>query len=449
MTIISVTERLEDADFTGNETHNELTRGYYVVTDGAETEDYEVVDALIANGDVPNAGGAYTGNSNYRARSLTCRQLTDATEWLVTVKYDNRTVEYDSASLDNREVNPSIGVNPNNIDDPKADPIVVNISDREESFPLFVDLAGRPIISTAKKGLDPLPNGHFANEVIELQVNTTSAFALRQVNGTVNKYEVLIADDQHSPSETYSCPPGTVLCKVRTSGPFIRRKSDGSSSRYWKNTLTFERRGIYLPASVFSNNVVQVYRQIAGASETWDRMDSEWSSYAQTIGGTTYYQLPWGEYLANTGYYFIETDAPTQWSSGTDYAVGDRVWHNNSGTYRYVCLAANGPSEAVGTKEPAPAGASRVYWQPYAEGQNGDAPQRIKYKHVDSDLSAENAELPVDTPQWLTSAGAIRLDDASPANPYIYLYFQTHFSVDWLSIADMPVFDPVTTTTPG
>lgn len=449
MSIVSVTDRLEDAEFSGEETHNEIVRGYFVVTNGDETEDYEVIDALITNGDIPNAGGPYSGNSNYRARRAICRQLGDPTEWLVTITFDNRTVEYDSQSLDNREVNPNLDVNPSTIDNPEADPIVVNMSSREESFPLFVDLAGRPIISTAKKGLDPLPNGHFSNAVFEMSVNTLNPFDLFWVNGTINKEEVLLTDNVESPAYTLPCPPGTVVCTVKTTGPFNRRTSTGTTARYWKNELTFERRGVYIAKSVFDNNQIQIYRQVSDTPETWDRMDTEWSDYKVTLAGVDYYLLPFGEYLANTGYYFIETDAPTQWSSGTDYEIGDRVWHNNGGVYRYVAIASSGPSEAAGAKEPSPVGASRVYWTPYAQGLSGSAPQRIKHKHVDTDLSSENSDLPVDTPQWLTSAGAIRLDDASPANPYIYLYFQTHFAVDWLQVDRMPIFDPITTTTPS
>lgn len=445
MTIVTVTEQLEAADFTGQETHNEIVRGWTVKTDGAETEDYEVIDALIANGDIPNAGGAYSGNNVYRARRATCKQMADQDLWFVTVTFDNRTVEYDQNQFDSREVSPNVDVNPADADDPESDPYVVNISDKEEQFPLYVDMDGRSIVSTAGMGIDPVPMGHFTNDVVEITVNSDGPDDLRQANGTINSDLIYIVDDKTSPSMQLYCPPLTALCKVRTSGPHIRRKSDGTAIKYWKNVCTFERRNVLMAKSLFDNNYLQIYRWVS--PEYWNRFDSEWASYLVTINGTDYYQLPWGEYLANTGLWRKLTETPLQYSQSNDYEVGDRVWHDPSGVKgRYLCILQNGPGTDYGVQQPNVTSVG-FHWRKYAENDQGKRPIRIKMGDVDSDADPDQASAFIETPQWLTSDGDIRRDDANPTNPYIYLWFRTHFALAWLSVSKLPVTSAATTTT--
>lgn len=446
MTILNVTENLAAASFTGQETHNELTRGYDVITDGAETEDYDLISALIANGDIPNAGGGYASDTRYRARRVTCAQLTDPTRWIVTVTFDNRTVDYDPQSMDNKEVNTSGGqTTPTDSDDPEKDQVVFNISSKEETFPLYVDLAGNPVINTTGHTLDPLPMGNFYNDVYELEINSTDPTKFRAWNGTTNKDHIYIVDDQASPNYQIYCPPNTARVTIHTEGPLVRRKSDGTSVNYWKNRFSIERRNVWIPKSVFTSGQLEFWRMTA--PETWNQFDTEWNVYTITIDGVNYYQIPFGELLANTSFYKLKSDAPSQWSAATDYEKGDRVYYTQGATTeRYQAGRETGPGTSHGAEPPLIGGGWP--WQKYADGVGGDRHERIRYKDVDAADNRDNAEDPVDTAVWVTAAGDVRFAGGSPPDPFVYLYFEPNLARNWLSApSGFPATSAATTTT--
>lgn len=425
MTVLSATKMEEFDDFDGSDSYNTITRVYLLETDGADTEDHDVVDDAITNGFLPAAGGELDTNTIYRAKRLRCRRIDpEFKRWRAEVQYDNKPVEYSPQESGTPEINATTpnGANPATADDPTQDPPIINISGREESFPLWADIAGRPIINTAFSPLEPVPMGHFQNTVVTIEKNSSSPTDYSNINGTINDNDLVVYDSYGA--FQFHIPALYGLLQVETSGPYLRKQSTGSVSRFWKTRFEIEVRRVFMPVSVFTDLQVWSYAPLL---KSFARVDTGF--HQETINGVAYKQLPWGDYLANVGYWRALPDAPSVYSTGVDYEIGNRVQFTSGGkTQRFVCQK----SHSATTPHPPVIDADTIYWNQYGHSASGIYQQRILFSMIDPSADAEHAASPIDTPAWLNTSGGIRREDTTlGVDPFIYLYSLTHFPAKW------------------
>jgi len=409
MTVTSATRQADGDDvFTGTVESDEIVHRYKLTTDGTETESYQVVTNGISAGLLPAPGKPIAAGVDYWARRIKVWRPIRSTSnvWYAEVTYDNKPAERSQDSSDDpQRYDPT---------DPDNDTAIVSLAAQMVQRPEMFDFRGAACNNTAGDLIDPLPELNYVLTTITIEWNSTSAVtAFRQYIGTSNDQDITLTGI--AVKERQGAVTG-----YETTGPHTRQYTPiggtPTQTTYYTHRVSYEFIDIDLPSNV---NLLDPANATISATAL-----PSFPALKRDSDAVDYNYIPQGHIVANVGYSELRLDAPSAYSTLTDYEIGDTVTYGGA---RHKCLLPNGPTE--GTANPS----NTTYWEQYGTGNSAPLKHRLTNGDVNPSLTGDSADDYVDRPQYLDDAGQFHDPMASSGEVYA-LFFSTFKAEDWSAL---------------
>ena len=427
MAIVSIELKHDGDAFSSVPHYDEITRTWFVEVDGAAdtVEDYQVVTAAIATGQVPYPGAYYPAGTLYRAYNMTATCVTpgDRRHWLLTGQMSNqpRGDRDPDDSMDEPK-----GADPN---DPTQDPLTINVSSViEERDAFHFDRDGNIADSTVTgEMLDPPVRLDDSNALITVSGNSVNPTAWHQIVGSINSTDCYItAVDPYSGTK-YStfCPAGSgIIRDFSCEGPNFRdAESSNVRNTFYKNTLAIELRSMVQDFSEYELFTINYARSTGLDANVINPLTHPYFApknvWPFETGGVP--RVPWLHFQPHRG--LNRDDGPAApWIDATEYEVGDTVSYPARGTFN--CILAH--TSAAGINAPT-AGANNKWWSFYSDNESATVIKRIVKRDVyGTSVNGEDGD-PIDKPVFITKLGEVWKDgDPIP----LQVIFDKR-SVDW------------------